>query len=164
MSGFDRGLVTVATRVSVSADEFWLVLREWDAVLDWVLPPGMVHPRRVFLKEGHHVDVLLCTRVIESTPDQSYSHEETLILADAEARRLYYTFNGVPGGMRNYVATTFVDAESDDGAVVTCSTSFDLPETASMERVERSRRETFEVRIARGIEGAVLARRRDAAR
>lgn len=66
--------------------------------------------------------------------------------------------------MRNYVATTFVDPEGDDGAVVTCSTSFDLPEAASMERVERYLRETFEVRIARGIEGAVLARRREAGR
>jgi len=110
------------------------------------------------LKEGHRVDVLPCTRVIEATPDQSYSHEETLILADSEARRIYYSFNGVPGGMRNYVATTFVDPDDQGGALVTCSSSFDLPKAASMERIEGYLRETFEVRIARGIEGAVLAR------
>jgi len=164
MSELDHGLVTVWTRVSVSADEFWSVLRDWAAVLDWVLPDGMAQPSRVVLAEGHHVDVLPCTRVIDATPDQTYRHEETLFLADPEARRLYYTFSGVPGGMRNYVATTFVDPEDDGGAMVTCSASFDLPRTASMERVERSLRETFEVRIARGIEGAVVARRRESNR
>jgi len=156
---FNRGLVTVSTKVSVSPGEFWAVLRDWAAVLDWVLPSGMVPPSRVFLKEGHHVDVLPCTRVIEASPDQSYSHEETLIVSDPEARRIYYTFNGVPRGMRNYVATTFVDPDGDGGAMVTCSCSFDLPKTASMERMEQSLRETFQVRIAQGIEGAVLARR-----
>jgi hypothetical protein len=159
MSDFMHGAVTVSTRVAVSAGEFWAVLRDWPAVASWVLPEGVTPPARVTLKAGHSSDVLPCTRILESTRQRAYSHEETLILADPQARRVYYTFNGVPGGIRNYVATTYVDSAGDDAAVVTCASSFDLPVSKSMTRTEKYLKDAYELHIARGIEGAILARR-----
>jgi hypothetical protein len=159
MSEFIRGAVTVSTKVSVSADEFWALLRDWPAVLSWVLPAGSTAPTRVTLKDGHHNDVLPCTRVLHSDRPQTYSHEETLIFADPEARRIYYTFNGIPGGIRNYLATTFVDPDGKHAAVVTCSSSFDLPAGNSMTTTEKYLKDAYRQHIAKGIEGAILARR-----
>jgi hypothetical protein len=159
MPTFHRVSVTVSTAVEVSAEDFWQVLRDWAAVPSWVLPERYVPPSRVFLKPGHSADVLPCTRVIEGRRALGYSHEETLILADPDARRIYYTFNGVPGGIRNYLATTTVDERGPDEALVTCSSTFDLPLEASVPDVERYLHQAYDVRISHGIEGAVLHRR-----
>jgi hypothetical protein len=158
MTNFNRGSVTIATKVAVPASDFWELLRDWGAIPEWRLPEGVSRPLDVYLKEGHSADSLPCTRVIVQSRTQDYSHEETLIYVDADARRLYYTFNGVPGGIRNYFATTFVDADGDENAIVTCSSSFDLPDTESMESVEEYLRVAYVDNIARGIEAAIKQR------
>ena len=163
MSSFLRGSLTVSTRVQVSADDFWDLLRRWDAVLTWVLPEGVAPADAVMLKDGHRVDVLPCTRVIIRKRSLQYSHEETLIFADPEARRVYYTFNGVPGGIRNYMATTTVDPEGPSAAVITCASSFDLPSNQSMADTEQYLLAAYVDNIARGIEGAILLRKARAA-
>lgn len=158
MSGFNHGRVTESTKVAVSADDFWMLLRDWAAVSSWVLPEGVTGPARVRIKDGGDRNALPCTRILESGRTQTYSHEETLIFSDAEARRIYYTFNGVPGGIRNYMATTFVDPDGDHASIVTCASNFDLPATKSMANTEKYLRRAYRLHIARGIEGAILLR------
>jgi hypothetical protein len=159
MTTYNRGEVTVSTRVGVSADEFWTVLRDWGSVLDWVLPPESPDPPvAVALKLGHDVDTLPCTRVLEFDPPLGFPYEETLLFSYPEARRIYYTFNGIPGGLCNYMATTYVESDSENAATVTCSSTWDLPSSQPIEELRAYLAAVYEHMIARGIEGTVLAR------
>jgi hypothetical protein len=61
---------------------------------------------------------------------------ETLLQADPESFFLCYTIDGEgPFGMRNYLATTELDALGADRTRVTCSGRWDLPEAVPGEMV-----------------------------
>lgn len=156
MTKFTRGSVSVSVDVAVSGDDFWAVLRDWPAVRSWVLndqsPPA---PVAVELKEGHAVDSLPCTRVLQFDPPLDYPYEETLLYADQEAKRIHYTFNGIPNGMRNYMATTFIDETGKRSARVTCASNFDLPGDQPLEAMQSYLADVYEHMIIRGIEAAI---------
>jgi hypothetical protein len=125
--------------VPVNASEYWELLVDWPAILDWMREEGRPVPLvRVELEEGHEVGRLPCTRncffdtaalppgvaVPECVP-------ETLLHVDEVARFLYYNMEGEgPFGMRNYLAMTEVDELDGDRSRVTCRGRFDLPEGA----------------------------------
>jgi hypothetical protein len=160
MTNYNRGSVVVSTKVAVSADEFWSLLRDWAAVPEWVLPEESPPPPvSVALKTDHDVDTLPCTRVLEFDPPLDFPYEETLLYASSEARRMYYTFSGIPGGLCNYMATTFVDDDGDDCATVSFSSTWDLPVTESLDGMVTYLAAVYEHMITRGIEAAVRSRR-----
>ena len=158
MKTFQRGSVTVSGDVTVSADEFWKLLRDWPAAMKWIPRDSASPPIDVTLKPGDDVNRLPCSRVMHFDVSSGFpaSWEETLLFADPQARRIYYTFSGIPDGMRNYIATTIVDDTGRGTAHITCSSSFDLPNTgASMEETNKFLRDVYEHVIIRGIEAAI---------
>jgi hypothetical protein len=125
-----------SVEVPVSASGFWDILIDWGALMDWMPkldenPPALVSGCEVL--PGHSLDNLPLTRRVYLENDgvgPAYL-DETLQHFDAETRRLYYTFGGVgPGGVRNYHATTFVDALGPDCCRVTCASQYDIPDDA----------------------------------
>ena len=81
------------------------------------------------------------------------------LVAFPVARRIYYTFNGIPGGLCNYMATTFVEDAGEDNAVVFFSSTWDLPVDQSLDDMVAYLAAVYEHMIARGIEAAVRSRR-----
>src|SRR3546814_10327840 len=82
--------------------------------------------------------------------------EETLIHADPEARRIYYNVEGVAaGGMRNYLATTYVDEVGPGRARITCESSFDVPADAEVEPVKAFLEAVYNLSVIQGMERAV---------
>lgn len=159
MTKFKRAGAFSAGEVDVSADDFYAMLRDWPAVMKWaakVNPPAPLVDTT--LKAGSDVNVLPCTRVchFDTTTGFPPTFEETLIHADAEGRRIYYNVEGVAaGGMRNYLATTFVDEIGPGRCRVTCSSSFDVPEDSSADDVKNFLEAVYERSVIRGIEAAV---------
>ena len=63
--------------------------------------------------------------------------EETLLKQDDKARRIYYDMvdDGIPG-IRNYLATTTVDAFGAGGCRMNFSSTFDIPADADEEQLQ----------------------------
>src|SRR3546814_1109684 len=136
MANFKRGSAFASGEVDASADDIWAMLRDWPAVMKWCAK-GENAPAPLTdttLKEGSKVDVLPCTRICHFVLDSGFppTFEETLIHADPEARRIYYNVDGVAaGGMRNYLATTYVDEVGHGRERITCESSFRSEEHTS---------------------------------
>jgi hypothetical protein len=153
---FRHGSASFSSEVAVSADEFWELLRNWPAVMKWHPKVDVPPLIACTLKEGNDPDTLPCTRLMHfATPDGGRaSFEETLLYADPEARRIYYTFDGFRDQMRNYMATTIVEDAGPGRSCVTCSSSFDVPEGVSLEDHAAFLAAIYEKAVIRGIEAA----------
>ena len=163
MTNLKRGSVSVSKEVSVSAEEFWTMLRDWPGVKKWHPPVDDPPFIGATLKEGHDSRTLPCTRLMHfKGPDAtSVAFEETLLHADAEAKRIYYSFDGFRDRMRNYMASTTVDDLGNGRAYVTCSSNFDIPEGASVEDNQAFLAAIYENLVIKGIEAAVKRDRSD---
>jgi len=155
MSQFVRGRAYRSAEVDVSADAFWKVLRNWPAVMTWAQgddPPAPLIDVR--LKDGHDVDALPCTRVCTFDTSTGFQPmlEETLLHADPAARRIYYNIEGsMANGMRNYQATTTIDALGPERSRITCSSCFDVPDEATGEASQRFLEDVYDRWVINGI-------------
>jgi Polyketide cyclase / dehydrase and lipid transport len=122
--------------VEVAAEDYWQLLADWPAILDWMREERKPVPLiRVELEPGHEVGRVPCTRSCYFDTSQLPSGvavpecvPETLLHCDPTARFLYYNMEGDgPFGMRNYLAMTEVDDLGDGRTRVTCRGRFDLP-------------------------------------
>jgi hypothetical protein len=154
---YKRGSVCVTADVDVSADDFWEVLRDWPAVMKWTPADSPAPLLDVTLRDGDDVDVLPCTRIMHFDISKGFppTFEETLLSAHPEARRIIYVLKDVPGGLTNYMATTFIDDLGDGKARVTCDSKFDVPMSASLEETEDFLQKIYERSVIRGIERAI---------
>lgn len=163
MTKFNRGTVSVTKDVDVSADEFWAMLRDWPAVMKWSPKENSPTPflLDVTLKPGDDPARLPCTRVMHFDPSSGFppTYEEILLYAYPDARRIYYTFSGVPDGLTHYMATTFVDELGQGRARVTCTSMFDLPESVSLKETVHWLEGVYEQQIIRGIEATIKRER-----
>jgi hypothetical protein len=77
--------------------------------------------------------------------------------ADSSARRIYYNVEGVVAstGMRNYLATTFVDEVGPNRARVTCSSSYDVPDEEMARIVKGFLEDVYDRSVIQGIAWAV---------
>lgn len=159
MGNVSRGAITVVVDVNTSADEFWTMLRDWPAVLKWNSTNRALLD--VTLKEGDSVDVLPCTRVMHLDTSRGFAPtmEEILLYADPQARRIFYTFAGIAGGLSNYIATTFVDELDDGRARVTCASMFDVKSGTSLAETIKWLEDVYERQIIRGMEAAIIRER-----
>jgi hypothetical protein len=159
MTNFVRGSAFTSGEVDVSADDFFTMLRDWPAVMKWAAKENPPAPLvDTTLKKGHNVSVLPCTRVCHMDTSTGFppTFEETLLHADSAARRIYYNVEGVAaGGMRNYLATTFVDAIAPKRSRVTCSSTFDVPDEESARNVKAFLEGVYDRSVIQGIAGAV---------
>jgi Polyketide cyclase / dehydrase and lipid transport len=125
--------------VPAAAEDYWELLLDWPAILDWMCEEGMPVPLvRVELEPGHELGKLPCTRncffdtsALPPGVEVPECVPETLLHVDPVARFLYYNMEGEgPFGMRNYLAMTEVDDLGEGRSRVTCRGRFDLPEGA----------------------------------
>ena len=167
MANFVRAGALCSGEVDVSADDFWVMLRDWPAVMKWAAKENPPAPLiDTTLKAGSTVDVLPCTRVCHFDTSTGFppTFEETLLHADPEARRIYYNVEGVAaGGLRNYQATTCIDELGPDRCRVTCSSSFDVPDQAAADGVRDFLVSVYERSVIRGIEAAIKLEKAGAA-
>ena len=166
MSSIVRGSARVTLEVDISADDFYTMLRDWPSVMKWA-EQGENAPAPVtdtVLKEGHRVDVLPCTRLclIDTRLGHPPVFEETLLYADPQARRIFYTVTGfAPNTVRNYMATTFADEIGPQRARVTCWSMWDAPDQKTADDAQRFMEAVYERNVIKGIAAAV---KREAAR
>jgi hypothetical protein len=159
MTNFVRGSAFTSSEVDVSADDFFAMLRDWPAVMKWadrVNPPAPLVDTT--LKQGHDVNVLPCTRVCHMDTSTGFPpvFEETLLHADSAGRRIYYNVEGVvAGGMRNYIATTFIDELGPNRSRVTCSSTYDVPDEEAARSVKAFLEGVYDRSVIKGIAGAV---------
>ena len=125
--------------VPVRASDYWDLLLDWPAILEWMREEGRPVPLvRVELEQGHEVGRLPCTRncyfdtaALPPGVEVPECVPETLLHVDEKARFLYYNMEGEgPFGLRNYLAMTEVDELDGERSRVTCRGRFDLPEDA----------------------------------
>lgn len=137
MTAFRRGTAFATAEIDVSADDYWTMLRDWGAVMKWVdrSPDAPAPLVDTVYKEGDSVDVLPCTRICLFTPESGVGpYPETLIHADADARRIYYTVDGITSsGMRNYLSMAMVDELDGDRCRVTVQSTWDIPADGDLE-------------------------------
>jgi len=169
MSRYNRVRAQVSDVVPVAAEDYWQLLLDWPAILDWMRVEGRPVPLiKVELAPGHALDRLPCTRNcffdVAKLPPGIVIPEvvpETLLYVDDEARFIYYNMEGLgPFGMRNYLATTEVDEVSPESCRVTCSGRFDLPAAAPVDLVRGAIEAVYDS-IVHDI-AATAARRRQA--
>jgi hypothetical protein len=161
MNGFNRGTVSVTADVDVSAVEFWDLVRDWSAVMKWIPEDRSVPVLNVTLKEGNDLNVLPCTRVMHLDASKGFppTIDEILLYADPQSKRLFYTFSGIPDGLTNYIATTFVDELEGDRARVTCASMFDVPVSLSLAKTVSWLEHVYEYQMIRGMESAIKRER-----
>jgi hypothetical protein len=171
MSRYNRVHPQVSDVVPVAAEDYWQLLLDWPAILDWMRVEGRPVPLvKVELAPGHMVGKLPCTRNcifdVSKLPPGIVIPEvvpETLLHVDHEARFLYYNMEGLgPFGLRNYLATTTVDEVDAQSCRVTCSGRFDLPEAAPVDLVKGAIESVYDS-IVHDIAATVLNRRQAAA-
>jgi hypothetical protein len=170
MSRYNRVRAQVSDVVPVAAQDYWALLLDWPAILDWMRVEGRPVPLvKVELAQGHVVGKLPCTRNcifdVSKLPPGIVIPEvvpETLLHVDDEARFIYYNMEGLgPFGLRNYLATTEVDELGPQSCRVTCSGRFDLPTAAPAELVKGAIESVYDS-IVHDI-AATVARRRPTA-
>jgi hypothetical protein len=160
MTNFVRGSALKSGDVDVSADEFYAMLRDWPAVMKWAAKENPPAPLTdTTLKAGHRVSVLPCTRICHFDTSTGFppTFEETLLHADSAARRIYYNVEGVVAstGMRNYMATTFVEELGPRRARVTCASTYDVPNEESARMVKAFLEAVYDRSVIQGIAAAV---------
>ncbi len=118
--------------LNVSANRAWALLTEWEAVLKWWdnrVPGDAMRLSGVEL-EGDRNAVPRTRVLTRSNATQSglpLVNRETLLLQDDDLMRIYYDADdGVIAGVRNYIATTYIDAIAQDSCRVTCDSRFDV--------------------------------------
>jgi hypothetical protein len=145
VSGFQRVNAHASDEVDADAGDYWDLLLNWPAILDWMRVEGRPVPLvKVELADGHRVGRLPCTRNcwfdVSQLPPGVVIPEcvpETLLHADPVARFIYYNMEGEgPFGLRNYLATTEVDDLGPNRSRVTCTGRFDVPAGAPAELVK----------------------------
>jgi hypothetical protein len=145
MTRYTRVRAQVSDEVKVDAADYWTLLLDWPAILDWMRVDGRPVPLvKVELRPGHAVGSLPCTRNcifdVSQLPAGIVIPEvvpETLLHVDPEARLIYYNMEGEgPFGLRNYLATTEVDELGPERTRVTCSGRFDVPEGSPADLVK----------------------------
>jgi hypothetical protein len=146
--------------VDVSADDFYAMLRDWPAVMKWAAKENPPAPLvDTTLRKGDSVGKLPCTRICHFDTSTGFppTFEETLLHADSTARRIYYNVEGVVAstGMRNYMATTFVEEIGPKRARVTCSSNFDVPDEETARNVKAFMEAVYDRSVINGIAGAV---------
>lgn len=164
MSKFRRTGAFFESDVDVSADEFWVVLRDWAGVMKWAdlsetAPAPLIDTT---LREGDSGKFLPCTRICHFDTSGGFppTFEETLLLADPESRRIYYNVEGVqPSGMRNYMATTIIDEIGPGQCHVTCSSTFDVPAQDTSDTIKEFLEAVYERSVVRGMERVAKAAR-----
>jgi hypothetical protein len=160
MTSYVRGSAFKSGEVDVSADDFFAMLRDWPAVMKWAPKENPPAPLvDTTLEKGHDVNVLPCTRICHFDTSTGFppTFEETLLHADGAARRIYYNVEGVVAstGMRNYLATTFVDELGPNRARVTCSSSYDAPDEDSARIIKVFLETIYDRSVIQGIAAAV---------
>jgi hypothetical protein len=159
MNAYQRVSAQKSLKVSAGADEFFKQLMRWDEILGWPDPP--VRLTRVNLAPGHKLGKVPCTRLCyidhstlpPGVPSDAVPEyvSETLLMFDFEARTCLYVLDGEgPNGMRNYIATTQVDALDAKTSLVTCIGRCDLPSKESAEIIHGMLVATYD----RGVIGA----------
>jgi len=111
--------------VEVSADKAWAYLTDWAGSKRQRRAGGMgeLTLAQIVLEGGE--DEIPRTRVMEFGAFGVV--RETLLRQDDAAMHLYYNIEGVgPHGIRNYLATTDVDALSEHRCQITITARFDL--------------------------------------
>jgi hypothetical protein len=158
---YARASAHKSVEVAVSAADFWKVLLDWGALMDWIPKLDEDPPAPVVgcvLLSAHGSETLPCTRRVylqSDGTDPGYL-DETLLSVDHETRRLYYNFGGVGvANMRNYHATTFIDETGPRRCRVTCASQFDIP-TESQAYMEHFVEAFYERAIIGGIERFLL--------
>lgn len=144
MTNYQRVTARLSDEVDVAADDYWKLLLDWPAILDWMRADGRPVPLvKVELADGHEIGQVPCTRncwfdVTQLPPGIAIPEcvPETLLHVDPVTRFIYYNMEGEgPFGMRNYLATTEVDELDAHRSRVTCSGRFDLPDDAPADLV-----------------------------
>ena len=133
---FRRIAACKSVELPMAAEAFWDVLIDWGALMDWMPgrdenPPAPVVGCEIL--PGQTMSSLPFTRrvYLDGGGEGPAYLDESLQHFDAETLRLYYTFDGVgPGGVRNYLATTYVDELAADRCRVTCASQYDIADDA----------------------------------
>jgi hypothetical protein len=143
MTQYTRLYPKLSDEVDVSAGDFWALLLDWPAILDWMRVEGRPAPIvAVTLRAGHELGKVPCSRDItfDTATLPGVIPElitETLLHADPVARVIYYNMEGTgPFGLRNYLATTEIDDLGSGRCRVTCSSRLDLPTEAPADLVK----------------------------
>jgi uncharacterized protein YndB with AHSA1/START domain len=123
MSVYQRARVELVGEIPASAADAWDLLNDWAGILRWwpANPPSEI--LRVEL-DGDPGQVPRTRVITLAGGAQAF---ETLLKADPVARRIYYDMKD--GGMpilRNYVATTVIDAAGDGRCLMGFSSNFDV--------------------------------------
>ena len=130
--------------VGCDAEAYWQLLLDWPAILSWMRVENRPVPLiKVELAAGHRLGTLPCTRNCHFDVSQLPAGiaipevvPETLLHVDPVTRFLYYNMEGEgPFGLRNYLASTEVDALGPGRSRVRCSGRFDLPPGAPADLV-----------------------------
>src|SRR5436190_19471744 len=95
---YTRVQTYASDEVPVSAAEYWALLLDWPAILEWMRQEGRPVPLvRVELEEGHEVGRVPCTRncyfdtsALPPGVEVPECVPETLLHVDETARFLYY--------------------------------------------------------------------------
>jgi hypothetical protein len=116
---FNQGLV------EVSADKAWAYLTDWAGTKRQRRSTGMGELALAQIKLEGSEDQIPRTRVMEFGAFGIV--RETLLRQDDAAMHIYYNIEGVgPHGIKNYLATTDIDALSETRCQVTITARFDL--------------------------------------
>ena len=129
-----RVVAGASGKLRAAPDDVWALLTDWAGVMRWwpannsetLVDDGYVLTEVKL--DGGEAEIPR-TRVISSKAGTSVT--ETLLHQDDDLRRIYYDLcdDGIPG-IRNYRATTTLDAESDGWSRLTFHSTFDvLPDT-----------------------------------
>jgi uncharacterized protein YndB with AHSA1/START domain len=132
MSVYQRARVELNAEIAASAGDAWALLTDWAGILRW----WPAHPPVRILHVALDGDPGVVPRTRLITVQDGPRGVETLLQADPVARRIYYDMadGGIPI-LRNYVATTTIDALGTDRCAMNFSSHFDvMAEDESMAR------------------------------
>jgi hypothetical protein len=124
MSGvWQRAQVQFRAEIPASAGDAWDLLTDWAGILRWWQKPGPVEIVDVALV-GTPDGLPRARRITAAGAPVAL---ETLLKADPAARRIYYDLadGGIPF-IRNYLATTTIDAAGDDACIMEFASTFDV--------------------------------------
>jgi Polyketide cyclase / dehydrase and lipid transport len=160
MGKYQRGHAEARGVVSASPEDVWELLTDWAGFERWWIKPsegGRPGPELARVELVDPPDRIPRTRVIHHVTGSAV--DETLLLQDNDARRIYYNmiFRPNPGGavlrseFRNYLATTMVDGLPDGTTLMTFKSEFDLVEGADMDLMRSIIERTYTDAILQGF-------------